>query len=445
MEPGIALQKVSTGDEQTGLKRYLGPFRALGGEHLNGAMTISAVLAFSTAAVAQVTFLDVSPRPQREQELVTIAPPAPPPLLLRDVLPTDAVNINRRIPFSLAPLPAAQPFKMAGDRESFERAVECLATAVYFEAGAEPLDGQRAVAQVVLNRVRHPAFLPSVCGVVYQWSVGTCQFSFVCDGSLRRVPMRAEWATARAIATAALKGSVFAPVGYATHYHADYVVPYWATSLAKKKVIGRHIFYGWPQWWGTSAAFSNRPTGNESDPRELRAAALTRIANNPTLAMDLQTAGALNPNVTLEALEVIRVLASERTVQAPLNAHQDEVRQFFSRYSDHPAVQTFRRFSAADSRFDTKKFLERLTRYYDPSQPGTVSQNDREVIKAVGGTRKVLEFMSSVRNFAEQTSFGMFMEEPQSPDDGLNTESDIFGGDLSVMTNDISTSEPVHQ
>ena len=100
--------------------------------------------------------------------------------------------------------------------------------------GFEPLEGRRAVAQVVLNRMRHPAFPKSVCGVVYQGArAPVCQFSFVCDGSLYRRPALGAWKEAERIAAAALDGFVERSVGAATHYHADYVAPYWAPRLAK--------------------------------------------------------------------------------------------------------------------------------------------------------------------------------------------------------------------
>jgi hypothetical protein len=205
-----------------------------------------------------------------------LPPPTPPPLLLRRVDPANALAINRSIPFSRDPNPAARPFKLKGDAVAYQRALECLTAAIYYEAATEAPDGQRAVAQVVLNRVRHPAFVPSVCGVVYQGSTRTtgCQFSFTCDGSLRRTPSASGWQRARAIAAEALAGAVFKSVGQGTHYHADYVVPYWATSLSKNAMIGRHIFYRWPAWWGTPAAFTRRHSGQEADPRVLREVAL---------------------------------------------------------------------------------------------------------------------------------------------------------------------------
>ena len=123
------------------------------------------------------------------------------------------------------------------------KALECR-TARYYEAGRES-ERPRAVAQVILNRVRHPAYPASVCGVVFEGSTRAtgCQFTFTCDGSMARAPMTSEWARARKAAWAALNGAVHAPAGLATHYHANYVVPYWASSLVKTHVEGPHIFY----------------------------------------------------------------------------------------------------------------------------------------------------------------------------------------------------------
>jgi len=153
-----------------------------------------------------------------------------------------------------APLPAydpnsVQPFVL-NVPNPVERAtaVDCLADAIYYEAGFEPLEGQRAVAQVIVNRVRDPNFPASVCGVVfegYQRHTG-CQFSFVCDGSMKRRPPHPEQeAFAHMIAEQALNGYVEKDVGTATHYHTDYVHPKWAPQMVKVTQIGQHIFYHW--------------------------------------------------------------------------------------------------------------------------------------------------------------------------------------------------------
>ena len=154
-------------------------------------------------------------------------------------------------------------------------AVNCLAAAVYYEAGTEPPAGQRAVAQVVLNRVRDRKFPASVCGVVFQRTTrrhSVCQFSFVCDGSFRRRPPHAaQLAKARTVAEQALAGRVAPEVGTATHYHATYVHPSWERRLVKVDRIGRHIFYRRSGEAGAPSALTKRYAGGE-----LRVAGLDR-------------------------------------------------------------------------------------------------------------------------------------------------------------------------
>ena len=133
------------------------------------------------------------------------APPAPPPMTYQQVAPEQALKVNAEIPLASGPNPAAAPFVFKGSAAARSQALECLASAVYYEAGNQDEDGQRAVAQVVLNRVRHPAFPNSVCGVVYQGSTRAtgCQFTFTCDGSLSRAPGGDMWRRAK-IETAVL-------------------------------------------------------------------------------------------------------------------------------------------------------------------------------------------------------------------------------------------------
>jgi len=131
----------------------------------------------------------------------------------------------------------------------------------------------------VLNRMRHPAFPKSVCGVVYQGAgTGVCQFTFVCDGALYRAPARDAWLRAEEIARASLAGYVETAVGEATHYHADYVAPRWAPMLAKVAQIGQHIFYRWPGAWGQPAAFTGRYIGEPRDPLSMRP---PKLVNQP--------------------------------------------------------------------------------------------------------------------------------------------------------------------
>jgi len=161
---------------------------------------------------------------------------------------------------------AAQPFTASRDSGSYERSLECLTQAIYYEARSQSDDGQRAVAQVVLNRVRHPAFPNSVCGVVYQGSerVTGCQFTFTCDGSMNGGVEPYAWERARRIADAALHGSVYRPVGLATNYHTTAIHPYWAPSLVPQVIVGAHIFYRRPGS-DTIEAFSQAPSDYEPD------------------------------------------------------------------------------------------------------------------------------------------------------------------------------------
>ena len=183
----------------------------------------------------------------------------------REIAPESAIELNAsRAPDIRHVVPARAFLATAAAAQvsaaGHQAALECLAQAVYYEAASESEDGQRAVAQVVLNRVRSPAFPNTVCGVVFQgWTRSTgCQFSFTCDGSMQRPPSAGGLARARRIAAEALDGAVMRAVGNATHYHANYVVPYWASSLDKVKTVGRHIFYLMRGGLGRPSAFNAR-------------------------------------------------------------------------------------------------------------------------------------------------------------------------------------------
>ena len=132
------------------------------------------------------------------------------------------------------------------DPEKMSSEKRCLAEAVYFEARSEPVEGQAAVAQVVLNRVSSGLYPPSICGVVYQGRrhyMG-CQFSFACEGKSLRITEAESWSTAVRIADEVLAGQTYlSQVGRSTHYHADYVRPYWAHTLTRMEKIGHHVFY----------------------------------------------------------------------------------------------------------------------------------------------------------------------------------------------------------
>lgn len=181
------------------------------------------------------------------------------------------------------------------------RALNCLTSAVYYEAANEPDEGQRAVAQVVLNRVRSPLWPDSVCAVVYQGSERTdfkCQFTFSCDGSMARSPSTAAWARARSVAQRALAGDGYAPVGTATFYHTLAVRPTWASSVQPVAVIGAHIFYRNPGWNGSADAFRARYIGRE-------------LISGPT-----RTSWPIRPAMPVDTL-VPAVMPSSSPVSAP--------------------------------------------------------------------------------------------------------------------------------
>ena len=198
----------------------------------------------------------------------------------------DAQKRNAAMPAAIDALRSARPFVLqtltSADRA---RALRCLTQGVYYEAALESTEGQEAVAQVILNRVRDPNYPNTVCGVVFEGAERTtgCQFSFTCDGALSQAPVGWAWNRARNVAERALSGYVAIKVGTATHYHADYVHPWWSPTLAKITQIGAHIFYRWKGLAGESASFKQTYAGHEpvidearfSRPRLITASAAT--------------------------------------------------------------------------------------------------------------------------------------------------------------------------
>jgi hypothetical protein len=148
-----------------------------------------------------------------------------------------------------ASLSPEQPKSLFGgltEDEFRARELRCMAVAIYFEARDEPIKGQIAVAQVIMNRIRSPFYPKTICGVVYQGERNRhgCQFSFTCTGKHNSVKEKPEWATSVKLAKQVIAGEVWLDeVGYATHYHATYVHPPWRHELDKICQIGGHIFY----------------------------------------------------------------------------------------------------------------------------------------------------------------------------------------------------------
>ena len=210
-----------------------------------------------------------------------LAPEEPLPPLVAGIQSDAGVGVD--------PLAGAVARAMRFDNSGIDRsrALECLTAAIYYEAASESDQGQRAVAQVVLNRVAHPSYPGTVCGVVYQGSERTtgCQFSFTCDGALARRPGRMFWLRAMDTARAALSGYVERSVGLATHYHTIAVHPYWAPSLAHITTIGAHRFYRFGGAAGQPGAFRFAYAGGEPiaapHPRSAAADKLPDLALDP--------------------------------------------------------------------------------------------------------------------------------------------------------------------
>lgn len=263
-------------------------------------------------------------------------PPNIPEPIYKELTPEEALVENEEIPFSGAPVEAALPvvfpmnaLAIVGQRT----ATDCLTSAIYYEGATEPLAGRRGIAQVILNRARHPAFPNSVCGVVYQGSERRtgCQFTFTCDGSLNRRPSRGGWDAARKVANAALNGAVEPAVGMATHYHADYVVPYWASSLDKIVKVGAHIFYRWKGGWGRRTAFQQKVAADDPaimEPEitdlidenflaEIVDPVAAPIAPSKNLPMIDRTAGRLTPTVPASSIGASGVRTGEGQTGTP--------------------------------------------------------------------------------------------------------------------------------
>ncbi len=254
-------------------------FSLVGNPDRRSAIVLAILASVSIAMPSLIVATSVGRRPASPVMIAkppVISPqdvPSVDPVKLVDLAPDDARTINAAVPFSAAPNPAARPFYIADSGIAAARAIDCLATAVLYEAG-DDTTGQRAVAQVIINRVRHPAFPKTICGVVFQGAERRtgCQFTFTCDGALFRHRWSdAAWARARTVAGLALRGQVFAPVGHATHYHTDWVVPYWSASLDKVSAVGTHLFFRWTGWWGTPPAFNRRISIDEPNISQLAA------------------------------------------------------------------------------------------------------------------------------------------------------------------------------
>jgi spore germination cell wall hydrolase CwlJ-like protein len=234
--------------------------------------------------------------------------------------------------------PAAEPFRMNGALEA-SRDLECLTQAVYYEARGETPAGQAAVAQVVLNRARHPAFPKSVCAVVFQraYRGNVCQFSFACDGSMRRRREPGAWARAQKVAARALSGSVMGQVGNATHFHTINVSPGWGPRLIRVGQVGLHIFYRFGGRGGAPGAFDREPSlsGPETGDRPVYATLgpsepipYTTLTASPQVVFIAATAQATPADATMAAVggPTGKTPKPASAPEAEIQAEADEIR-----------------------------------------------------------------------------------------------------------------------
>jgi hypothetical protein len=178
--------------------------------------------------------------------------PAPVSLPMSAAIPLAMVPMPRAAPGPAPPSPAERLHLQGADRVKAER---CLANAIYFEARSEPVRGQMAVAQVVINRAFSGFYPNDICGVVYQNASRhlACQFTFACDGKRKVINEVGNWARANRIAKQTLDGQIYVPeVAKSTHYHAVYVHPNWVGEMKKMVRFGVHNFYR-PFAWGNGA------------------------------------------------------------------------------------------------------------------------------------------------------------------------------------------------
>jgi len=235
-----------------------------------------------------------------------------------------ARRVNALLPADGAAPDVAQPFQLDVATKNGRQALQCLTEAAYFEAGGNGPVAQAAVVQVVLNRLRHPDFPKSVCGVVYEGSDrdSGCQFTFTCDGSLKRPVDADSWNEARKVAERALGGYVDRAVGTATYYHADYVFPLWAPSLVKLATVGPHIFYRLAGIEGAAAYLTGQYAGGEVKLAQAVLKAIDKHAQKtaPEVAATVQEAS-VPPGLKTEANRLQRVkmefAAAEKADETP--------------------------------------------------------------------------------------------------------------------------------
>ncbi|MET0179392.1 MAG: cell wall hydrolase [Novosphingobium sp.] len=280
--------------------RFAGSVVALAGATLLGLGAVGPERASSQAVVAAPGLAGSAS--------AGLAPPSP----ARDPVALVARTLNALSPFAAGRLSPAAPYFLASGLADRQRAVACLAAAAWYEAGTGAAD-QRAVVQVILNRVRHPAFPNTVCGVVFQGSERTtgCQFTFTCDGSLgRRRPSPLAWTGAQLVAEDMLSGRVEPAVGLATHYHTDWVAPSWDRAMDKIAAVRTHLFFRWRGAQGRPDSFVSNHPGGEPRIALIEALSTAHRADAWPLVAAAGAAGGSAPDPALVAVHTLPAAGS---------------------------------------------------------------------------------------------------------------------------------------
>jgi hypothetical protein len=221
--------------------------------------------------------------------------------LLRLVSQVNPALLHAAVLQTPAPFRLANPVDTASD-------LNCLTAAVYYEARGESREGQAAVAQVVLNRVRSPAFPKTVCGVVYQGAAArSCQFSFACNGQMGARHEAGAWDRARDVAGRALGGYVMGQVGGATHFHVASLGAVWNGSMVEVARVGQHIFYG---FGGHRGAIANDMVARNSNAADAVVPAAKPPAQTPGKSADAPAAATTVANTAPAAAPVAATTAS---------------------------------------------------------------------------------------------------------------------------------------
>ncbi|ESQ79696.1 hypothetical protein AEYBE204_07585 [Asticcacaulis sp. YBE204] len=224
------------------------------------------------------------------------------------------LGLMRHNPFAKAN--PVTPFEMKNRSASD---LDCLTQAVYYEARGETDAGQRAVAQVILNRVRHPGYPKTICNVVYQGAVKRtgCQFSFTCNGIMANRVEGWAWKRARGVAEDALDGYVMKSVGGSTHFHVLSVSPDWAPRMDRTATIGSHVFY---QFRGRGSTALSADNVRPSDAPVERDAPVEKVQASDTPATtDTATKDTIKD--AAKDITATKVVALETTIKGD-EAHQ---------------------------------------------------------------------------------------------------------------------------